>query len=50
MSRTSVRDLRSQIGQTVTVKGWVSTLRSQRTMQFLIVRDPTGLVQVTPQA
>jgi nondiscriminating aspartyl-tRNA synthetase len=47
MSRTLVRDLRSQIGQTVTVKGWVSTLRSQRTMQFLIVRDPTGLVQVT---
>jgi aspartyl-tRNA synthetase len=47
MSRTLVRDLRSQIEQTVTVKGWVSTLRSQRTMQFLILRDPTGLVQVT---
>jgi aspartyl-tRNA synthetase len=47
MPRTMVRDLRGQTERTVTVKGWVNSLRSQRTMQFLILRDPTGMVQVT---
>jgi nondiscriminating aspartyl-tRNA synthetase len=28
------------------VYGWVNTLRLQRVMQFVIVRDPTGMVQV----
>lgn len=47
MSRTLVRDLRDHIGQTVTVYGWVNALRLQRAMQFVILRDPTGLVQIT---
>lgn len=47
MSRTLVRDLRDHIDQTVTVCGWINALRLQRKMQFVIVRDPTGLVQIT---
>jgi nondiscriminating aspartyl-tRNA synthetase len=47
MPRTLVRDLRDHLDQTVTVCGWVNALRLQRKMQFVILRDPTGMVQVT---
>jgi len=47
MPRTLVLDLRGHLGQTVTVRGWVNALRLQRAIQFLIVRDSSGLVQVT---
>jgi nondiscriminating aspartyl-tRNA synthetase len=47
MPRTLVRHLRENLGQTVTVCGWVNGLRLQRAMQFVILRDPTGMVQVT---
>lgn len=47
MPRTLVRDLRAHVGQQVTVYGWVNTLRLQRKIQFVLVRDHTGMVQVT---
>ncbi len=47
MPRTLVRDLRPHIGAQVTVYGWVNTLRLQRKIQFVLVRDHTGMVQVT---
>src|SRR6185312_15464397 len=47
MIRTTVDSLRDQIGHTVTIAGWVQTLRLQRAMQFVVVRDHTGTVQVT---
>ncbi|HZR53795.1 MAG TPA: aspartate--tRNA(Asn) ligase [Streptosporangiaceae bacterium] len=47
MIRTLVADLRDHVGQTVTIAGWVRTLRLQRAMQFVLVRDHTGTVQVT---
>ena len=46
-SRVLVTDLREHVGETVTVAGWAATLRLQRTMQFVLVRDHTGTVQVT---
>lgn len=46
-SRALVADLRRHVDETVTVCGWASTLRLQRTMQFVVVRDHTGMVQVT---
>lgn len=46
-SRVHVSDLREHVGRTVTVCGWVNALRLQRTMQFVIVRDNTGMMQVT---
>ena len=45
--RMLVRDLRDHVGSTVSISGWVNTLRLQRKMQFVLVRDHTGVVQVT---
>ncbi|MFI9331104.1 aspartate--tRNA(Asn) ligase [Kitasatospora sp. NPDC052868] len=45
--RVLVGDLARHIGRTVSVSGWVNTLRLQRTMQFVLVRDHTGTAQVT---
>ena len=47
MIRTHIADLRAQAGSTVSVAGWVQALRLQRAMQFVVVRDHTGTVQVT---
>ncbi len=47
MRRTLIRDCREAIGETVTVCGWVHALRLQRKMQFVIIRDHTGLLQLT---
>ena len=46
MKRTLIKDLRMAIGQTVKIQGWLQTLRDQKRMQFLIVRDVSGLAQV----
>jgi aspartyl-tRNA synthetase len=47
MIRTPIAGLRDQVGETVTIAGWAQALRLQRAMQFVIVRDHTGTVQVT---
>ena len=47
MIRTPVSGLPAQAGSTVTIAGWVQALRLQRAMQFVVVRDHTGTVQVT---
>lgn len=46
MDRTLISELRSCIGQTVKIQGWLQTLRDQKKMQFLVVRDITGAAQV----
>ena len=46
MKRTLIKDLQQKINQTVKVQGWLQTLRDQKKMQFLILRDVTGLVQI----
>jgi len=43
--RTSIDRLASSIGERVTVRGWVQTIRDQKRMQFVILRDSTGLAQ-----
>ncbi|MFB8215766.1 aspartate--tRNA(Asn) ligase [Streptomyces anulatus] len=45
--RVHLSDLREHVGGTVSVCGWVNTLRLQRKMQFLVVRDHTAMAQVT---
>lgn len=45
MERTSIGELKDKVGETVKVQGWLQTLRDQKSMQFLILRDRTGLVQ-----
>lgn len=46
MDRTLIKDLKEKVGQQVTLKGWLQTLRDQKSMQFLILRDKTGLAQI----
>lgn len=46
MERTPIAKLGESIGQTVKIQGWLQKLRDQKRMQFLIIRDRTGLVQV----
>ena len=45
MSRTSIDQLSQHIGERVTVRGWVHAIRDQKRMQFVILRDSTGLAQ-----
>jgi aspartyl-tRNA synthetase len=45
--RILVADLHSHVGETVSIAGWAQTLRLQRAVQFVIVRDHTGAVQIT---
>jgi aspartyl-tRNA synthetase len=47
IQRILVAHLREHIGETVTIAGWVRASRLQRAMQFVVVRDHTGVVQVT---
>lgn len=46
MERTLIHNLRSEIGREVKIQGWLQTLRDQKKMQFLVVRDHSGAVQV----
>ena len=45
MTRTPIAELADHVSERVTIRGWVNALRDQKRMQFLIVRDETGLAQ-----
>jgi nondiscriminating aspartyl-tRNA synthetase len=45
--RVLVAQLGPRVGDQVRVCGWVQTLRLQRRMQFVVLRDETGAVQLT---
>ncbi|MFI2204742.1 aspartate--tRNA(Asn) ligase [Streptomyces sp. NPDC020192] len=45
--RVLVSELREYVGRTVSVAGWAHTLRLLSKVQFVVVRDHTGMVQVT---
>ncbi len=46
MKYIAISELSKYIGQTVALQGWVHTLRDQKHVQFLILRNRTGSVQV----
>jgi nondiscriminating aspartyl-tRNA synthetase len=46
-ARVLVGELGARVGDQVRVCGWVQTLRLQRRMQFVVLRDETGAVQLT---
>ena len=46
MNRTPIGSLKDHLDEVVTIQGWLQILRDQKKMQFLILRDRTGLVQV----
>ncbi|MBU7033149.1 MAG: aspartate--tRNA(Asn) ligase [Theionarchaea archaeon] len=47
MMRILIADLKEKIGQEVTVAGWVHELRDLGGIKFLLLRDRTGLAQIT---
>ena len=49
MERTLIRDTKEKIGEVVTLKGFVQTVRNQKAVQFIILRDHTGLIQVVAE-
>jgi nondiscriminating aspartyl-tRNA synthetase len=44
--RTLTAELKQKVGEQVTVRGWVQAVRDQKRMQFVILRDETGLAQL----
>jgi len=40
-----IKNLPQHVGKTVTIRGWVDTIRDQKKMQFFILRDNSGLAQ-----
>ena len=49
MERTLVRDARQRLGASITLRGFVQTVRDQKAVQFIILRDPTGLIQLVAE-
>src|SRR6185503_17619682 len=45
MERTLIKDLKDSVGETVTIKGWISVRRDQGKMVFFDIRDRSGTVQ-----
>jgi len=45
--RTYIEEAKKRVGETVTIKGWVSRTRKLRNIHFIILRDSTGEIQVT---
>ncbi|MEA2208624.1 MAG: aspartyl-tRNA synthetase [Solirubrobacteraceae bacterium] len=46
MERTLIAELPQKIGQRVRVRGWINALRDQKRVQFIVLRDETGMAQV----
>ena len=46
MSRTLIKDTVNFIGQEVTIKGWINSVRSYGKLVFADIRDRSGLIQV----
>ena len=47
LDRKLIRTLGQAEDGPVTIGGWVETLRDQKRIQFIIIRDESGSVQVT---
>jgi asparaginyl-tRNA synthetase len=45
MTAVQISGLRGQVGNTVTVRGWVTTTRSSGKIAFIVLRDGSGYVQ-----
>ncbi len=46
MVRTLIRDAKEKVGELIAMCGFVQTVRNQKAVQFIILRDHTGLIQV----
>jgi nondiscriminating aspartyl-tRNA synthetase len=46
VKRVHISQLGDHVGQTVQLQGWVHSVRDQKRVQFVILRDRTGLAQI----
>jgi aspartyl/asparaginyl-tRNA synthetase len=46
MERILVRDTREKIGEAIALRGFVHAVRNQKAVQFIVLRDHTGLIQI----
>ena len=46
MQRTLISQLPERVGEPVELRGWVQAVRDQKRVQFVILRDESGLAQV----
>jgi nondiscriminating aspartyl-tRNA synthetase len=46
VERTLIKELSGKIGEQVTIRGWVNAIRDQKKVQFVVIRDETGMAQV----
>jgi len=46
MKRTLIAELPQKLDEQVRIRGWVNALRDQKRVQFIVVRDETGMAQV----
>ena len=47
IKKINVKDLHEHIGEKIEFSGFVDTIRDKKWMQFVILRDQTGCVQMT---
>jgi nondiscriminating aspartyl-tRNA synthetase len=47
MERTFIRDIGQHIGEIVKIQGFAQIIRDQKAVQFVVVRDSSGLLQAT---
>jgi nondiscriminating aspartyl-tRNA synthetase len=45
MARTLIADLGGKVEEQVTIRGWAQAVRDQKRVQFVVVRDESGLAQ-----
>jgi nondiscriminating aspartyl-tRNA synthetase len=46
LARVLVADLKAHVGETVRLRGWVHAVRDQKRVQFVVLRDGTGMAQL----
>jgi aspartyl-tRNA synthetase len=46
VTRTLIAELPDKVDEQATVRGWVNAIRDQKKVQFIVLRDETGLAQV----
>jgi nondiscriminating aspartyl-tRNA synthetase len=46
VARTLIADLTSHLDEKVELRGWVHTIRDQKRMQFVVLRDESGMAQL----
>ncbi len=49
MERTLVRDAGNKMGEAIALRGFVHAVRNQKAVQFIILRDHTGLIQIVAE-